>query len=139
MTPLTRKIVFALSFESLGIALATGLLLVISDASTSQSFVLSMISAAVALGWNFLLNLGFEHWEARQPVRGRPLHLRAAHAILFEVGLTVLMVPFLAWWLQVGLFPALRYEFALILRFVVYTYAFTSAFDRLFGLPESAL
>ncbi len=139
MHPVTRKIVFAISFETLGVLLATLMLLALSDASASRSFLLAVISAAVALGWNFIFNSVFEAWEARQSVKGRPLPLRALHALLFEGGLTLLMVPVTAWWLGVGLRAALGYEFALIVLFVVYTYAFTWAFDHLFGLPPSAL
>ena len=139
MTPVTRKIVFALTFESLGILLASGALLLMSDASTSQSLILSTLAAAVALGWNYLFNLAFERWEARQPIKGRPLRLRTVHALLFEGGLTLLMVPVMAWWLQVGLLQTLSYEIILIVLFILYTYAFTWGFDRLFGLPNSAL
>jgi uncharacterized membrane protein len=138
MSPLTRKITYAVTFESLGILLASGLLLVLSDAPADQTLLLSVISATVALIWNFAFNALFEYWEARQPVKGRPLTLRALHAVLFEAGLTVTMVPFMAWWLDVTLWQALQYEFALILMFLTYTYAFTWAFDRLFGLPQSA-
>ncbi len=138
MSPLTRKITYAVTFESLGILLASGLLLVLSDAPADQTLLLSVISATVALIWNFAFNALFEYWEARQPVKGRPLTLRALHAVLFEAGLTVTMVPFMAWWLDVTLWQSLQYEFALILMFLTYTYAFTWAFDRLFGLPQSA-
>ncbi|MBC7478620.1 MAG: PACE efflux transporter [Pseudorhodobacter sp.] len=139
MTPLHRKIAFALSFESLGILLASGALLILSDSSASQSLALSAINATVALTWNLLFNLMFERWEAGQSVKGRPLALRALHALLFEGGLTLVMVPFMAWWLGISLMQAFTYEIALILLFIAYTYAFTWAFDRLFGLPQSAL
>jgi uncharacterized membrane protein len=138
MTPLTRKITYAVTFESLGILLASGLLLLMSGASADQTLLLSVINATVALIWNFAFNTLFERWEARQPVKGRPRTLRALHAILFETGMTVTLVPFMAWWLDVTLWQALQYELALILMFLVYTYAFTWAFDRLFGLPQSA-
>ncbi len=138
MSPLSRKIVFAISFESLGIVLASGLLLLISSASPDQTLILSAINAAVALLLNFTFNAAFEHWEARQPIKGRPLFLRATHAVLFEGGLTLLMVPFMAWWLQITLWQSFLFEAALIILFLVYTYAFTWAFDRIFGLPASA-
>lgn len=138
MTPVIRKITFALSFETFGVMLSSAFLLLISDATTGQSLFLSVAGATIALVWNFLFNLGFEAWEARQSVKGRPLSLRTAHALLFEGGLTVLMVPFMAWWLGVGLLTALGYEIGLIVLFIAYTYLFTWGFDRVFGLPESA-
>lgn len=138
MSPLTRKLTYAVSFEAFGILLASGLLLVLSDASADQSLILSAVNASVALLWNLIFNALFERWEEHQPIKGRPRSLRALHALLFEAGLTVTLVPLMAWWLDVTLWQALQYEFALIVMFLVYTYAFTWAFDRLFGLPPSA-
>ena len=139
MSPLLRKITFAITFESLGIILASGFLMLLSHAPAEQTLLLSAINAAVALGWNLVFNAAFEAWEAGQPLKGRPLRLRVIHAVLFEGGLTVLMVPFMAWWLRVSLWQAFVFESGLIVLFLGYTYAFTWVFDRIFGLPKSAL
>ncbi len=138
MSPLSRKLVFAISFETFGVLLATLVLLAVSGATATQSFWLSAINATVALLWNFVFNSLFEFWEGRQSVKGRPFRIRALHTLLFEGGLTALMVPFMAWWLDVSLLTAFTYELGLILLFVLYTYVFTWVFDRLFGLPLSA-
>jgi uncharacterized membrane protein len=63
---------------------------------------------------------------------------RIAHAALFECGLTVFLVPMIAWALEVSLWRALVYDIGLLSFFLVYTYGFTWAFDRVFGLPASA-
>ncbi|MEO6299129.1 MAG: PACE efflux transporter [Paracoccaceae bacterium] len=138
MTPLTRKITYAISFETLGILVEGAGLLFMSDASASESLLLAAICAAFAMTWSLAFNAMFEGWEARQTVRGRPMSRRALHTLLFEGGLTLLLLPFLAWWLQVSLLRALTLEAGLIAIFVVYTYVFTWAFDAIFGLPPSA-
>lgn len=138
MSPTNRKILYAVSFEAFGIVVAGLGLLVMSNASATDSFALSALSAAVAMAWSFVFNTGFEAWEARQVKRGRSFLRRAVHAALFEAGLVVTLVPVLAWWLQIGLPEALRYEAGLIVLFVAYSYAFTWVFDRVFGLPKSA-
>ena len=138
MTPLRRRMLYAISFESLGILVAAVSLRLMSNASTSDSLALAVIGASLALAWSFVFNAGFEAWEARQSVKGRSLRRRAAHALLFEGGLTVLLVPVMAWWLDTGLLQALAYEATLIAVFIAYTYLFTWGFDLLFGLPESA-
>lgn len=139
MSPFARKALYAISFETLGIAVASLVLSVLSSAPPDLTLPLSVLSAAIALAWNATFNALFEAWEARQPLRGRPLRLRVLHALLFEGGLTLISVPIMAWWLSVSLWQAFLYEAALIVLFLVYTYAFTWAFDRLFGLPKSAL
>ncbi|MBP9048528.1 MAG: PACE efflux transporter [Tabrizicola sp.] len=138
MTPARRKIVYAVSFEALGTLLASVALMLMSEASASSSLVLSLLTATIALSWSFVFNTGFEAWEARQPVRGRSLRRRTVHALMFEGGLVLICIPVMAWWLQVGYLEALVYEAGLIALFIVYTYAFTWGFDRIFGLPASA-
>ncbi len=138
MTPTRRKIVYAVSFEALGTLVASVALMLMSDASAASSLALSVLTATIALSWSYVFNTGFEAWEARQPVRGRSLKRRTAHALLFEGGLVLICIPVMAWWLQVGYLEALVYEAGLIALFIVYTYAFTWGFDRIFGLPASA-
>ncbi|MBN8631585.1 MAG: PACE efflux transporter [Rhodobacterales bacterium] len=138
MTPARRKIIYAVSFETIGTLVASAYLWIVSDASAGSSLVLSILTATIALCWSFLFNTAFEAWEARQPVRGRSLRRRTVHALLFEGGLVLICIPVMAWWLQVGYLEALVYEAGLIALFIVYTYLFTWGFDRVFGLPASA-
>ena len=138
MTPTSRKILYAISFETLGVAVATIGLRLMSDASTSSTLTLSVLTATIALTWSFIFNSIFEAWEARQSTRGRSLKRRSAHALLFEGGLVVILVPIMAWWLGVTLWQALIFEAGLIVLFFSYPYLFTWGFDRLFGLPQSA-
>ena len=93
----------------------------------------------VAVVWNVVFNTLFERWETRQTVRGRSLARRAAHAVGFEGGLVVMLVPFFAWWLEVSLWQAFMLDLGLLLFFLGYTFVFNWAFDRIFGLPASAL
>jgi uncharacterized membrane protein len=138
MTPTRRKILYAVSFETLGIAIAALGLIVMAGADAGSSIILSAITATVALSWSFVFNNLFEAWEARQKIRGRSFRRRTVHALLFEGGLVLLLVPIMAWWLNVSLMQALAYEAGLIALFMAYTYAFTWAFDQIFGLPVSA-
>ncbi|WP_137112740.1 PACE efflux transporter [Rhodobacter sp. SY28-1] len=138
MTPTRRKIVYAVSFEALGTLVVSTYLWLLSEASPASSFALSVVTATIALCWSFVFNTGFEAWEARQPVKGRSLARRTTHAILFEGGLVLLLLPVMAWWLGVTLWQALVYEAGLIALFILYTYLFTWGFDRVFGLPASA-
>ena len=138
MTPTTRKIIYAVSFETLGVAVASLGLLAMSESNVTQSLILSAITATIAMGWSMGFNALFEAWEARQSVKGRSLARRSVHALLFEGGLVVLVLPIMAWWLQVDIWTALKYEAGLIVLFILYTYMFTWSFDRIFGLPASA-
>ena len=138
MTPARRKIVYAVSFETVGTLVASAYLWLVSEASPASSLALSVLTATTALCWSYVFNTVFEAWEARQTVKGRSLRRRTIHALLFEGGLVLISIPVMAWWLQVGYLEALVYEAGLIALFIAYAYAFTWGFDRIFGLPASA-
>ncbi len=138
MTRTRRKILYAVSFETFGIAVATLGLMVMSDADTTSSVILSALTATIALSWSSVFNTLFEAWGARQAIRGRSFQRRTLPALLFEGGLIVILAPVMAWWLQVSYLQALDYEAGLIVLFIAYNYVFTWGFNRLFGLPASA-
>lgn len=138
MSPVRRRVVFAVMFEGIGLAITTLGLMVFSGSDSATAGGAAFGTMTLALAYNYLFNWGFEAWERHQPVRGRSWKRRLAHGALFEAGLMAVLVPFLAWWLQVGLVEAFLYDLGLLAFFAVYTVAFTWAFDRIFGLPLSA-
>ena len=134
-----RRIVYVTLYELIAIVATSIGLSVFSDSSAARAGIAAVVSSAVAVVWNVVFNTLFERWEARQTVRGRSLARRAAHAIGFEGGLVVTLVPFFAWWLDISLWQAFVLDLGLLLFFLVYTFAFNWVFDRVFGLPASAL
>jgi uncharacterized membrane protein len=136
--PTLRRILYATSFELGGVLMSTLLLLVMAETSAGGSLLFSILASTVAMLWNLGFNAAFEAWETRQTTRGRSLARRITHALLFEAGLAAALLPLTAWWFSVTLLTALLYEGVLIGAFLIYTYLFTLAFDRLFGLPASA-
>ncbi len=137
-SPTLRRILYAISFEAGGILLSAALLLLMAETTAGSSLVFSVLASTVAMIWNLAFNAMFEAWETRQTTRGRSLKRRIAHALLFEAGLVLALLPLTAWWFSVTLVQALAYEAVLIAAFLIYTWAFTWAFDRIFGLPASA-
>jgi uncharacterized membrane protein len=97
-----------------------------------------VVLSAVALCWNYVFNAAFEWWESRQAVKGRSLVRRVVHGAGFEGGLTLILVPVMAWWLDTTFLNAFLANVGLLLYFFVYAIAFTWAFDKVFGLPQSA-
>jgi uncharacterized membrane protein len=139
MSPRTRRIVQALLYETIAVAIVTPSLAILFDHPPASAFGLSLVLSTVALGWNYVFNALFERWEARQATVGRSLARRIAHGLGFESGLVVLLVPIMAAWLDVSLLTAFIADLGLIAFFLVYTVVFTWAFDRVFGLPRSAI
>ena len=100
--------------------------------------VMAVVASTLTIVWNVTFNHLFERWEARQTVKGRSVRRRAVHAMGFEGGLALMLIPLMAWWFEVSLWQATWMEAGLLLFFLVYTYAFNWAFDHIFGLPASA-
>lgn len=138
MSPSRRKILYAVSFETLAILMGATVLKLFSGAPAEHTLALSVLGAVIALGWSYAYNSLFEAWEARQEVKGRSLLRRFVHGLLFEAGMTVLLLPATAWILATDLWTALTYELGLIVFYLGFAWVFTWGFDRLFGLPESA-
>jgi uncharacterized membrane protein len=138
MQGIQRKIVYVTLYEAIAIVCASFGLVVLFGQGLMASGVLSIAASAIAVIWNLVFNTLFERWESRQRTVGRSVARRVAHAIGFEGGLAALLVPLFAWWLGVSLWEALVMDFGLLVFFLVYTFAFNWAFDRVFGLPASA-
>lgn len=138
MQGIKRKLVYVSLYELIAVGLTSAGLALMAGSELGQAGVAAVASSAIALLWNLVYNTLFEAWEVRQQARGRGLLRRIAHAIGFEAGLVVMLVPLFAWWLEVSLWQALLLDFGLIAFFLVYTFIFNLAFDRVFGLPASA-
>lgn len=109
------------------------------DAEVSSTLPLSVLMATIALSWNYVFNALFERWEKKQTTKGRSWRRRLVHGAGFEGGLVLVLVPLTAYWLSISLWQALLAEIGLLLTFFIYAIVFTWAFDKVFGLPASAL
>ena len=84
--------------------------------------------------------------DRRSPLRtiaavNRPLAallgaLLVASALTEGVGL-ILLVPMIAWYLAIPLMAALMMDLAIMLFYLVYTFFFNIAYDRVYPLPET--
>lgn len=134
-----RKVVQALLYELVGALFVSPVIAYSFEQSLAYSGALALLLSLCALLWNMLFNSVFEYWEVRQAVRSRGLRRRILHAAGFEGGLALLLVPLMAWWLDISWLQALMADLGLLLFFFLYAFAFQWAFDLLFGVPESAL
>lgn len=131
------RIRHAISFEAIGIVLATPLAAFAFHLPGGDSAIVVIASATVAMLWNYIYNLGFDH--AMKALRGgteKTTPIRVLHAVLFELGLLAIMLPAIAWYLGIGLWEALMLDIALALFYMGYAFVFNWAYDRVFPLPE---
>jgi uncharacterized membrane protein len=133
-----RKITYVASYEAIAFMCGTLGFLSFSDSSLERAGALAVFASIFAVSWNLVYNAMFERWEARRLVRGRSFGRRVLHAVGFELGFLVVLMPVAAWWLDISYLRSFMLNLGLNIFFFVYTFAFTWAFDRVFGLPASA-
>lgn len=132
-----RRVIYVGLYELIAIAVSSQIF-ILTGQGGFDSGVMAVAASIIAVTWNVTFNWLFERWEARQSTRGRSVWRRTAHAIGFEGGLGLILIPIMAWWFGISLWTATVMEAGLLVFFLVYTWAFTWCFDRIFGLPASA-
>ena len=138
LSPRRRRILQALLYETFAV-LGTGPVLAwLFDKPMQSTLALALLMSSIALGWNYVFNTLFECWERRQSIKGRSLRRRIAHGIGFESELVLILVPVMAWWLNITLLDAFLLDLGFLAFFFIYTVVFTWVFDRIFGLPQAA-
>ena len=128
----------ALSFEIVGLAIFTPLAMLAFDQPAMDMGVIGLISATVATLWNFLFNMGFDRAMIRRSgSAAKSVPVRILHTLMFEGGLVVLLIPMIAWYLGITLWQALVMDIAIVAFYLVYTFFFNIAYDRIYPLPEA--
>lgn len=131
------RIRHAVSFEIIGILLATPLAAFAFQLHAGDSAVIVIGSATIAMAWNYVYNFIFDHAMTRW--RGTTLKsppIRVLHAVLFELGLLMMLMPLIALYLGISLWHALVLDLGFALFYMLYALVFNWAYDRIFPLPE---
>lgn len=127
----------ALCFEIIGLLLVIPLGALAFSVPMHDFGIIGLVSATIAMAWNYVFNFGFDAVLKR--TRGTTLKtvpLRVVHALLFELGLLMVLMPFIAWYLGISLIQALVMDIALALFYMGYAFVFNLAYDRIYPLPE---
>lgn len=127
----------ALSFEIIALLLVVPLGAFIFHMPMHDIGVVSVVSATLATLWNIAYNYIFDASMQRFTGKTRKTgSQRICHAVLFEVGLLIVLMPFIAWYLGVSLWQAFLMDVSFAVFYVVYAFVFNWAYDRLFPLAE---
>ncbi|HAV5335907.1 TPA: PACE efflux transporter [Acinetobacter baumannii] len=138
MQGLKRRIVYVSSYEIIGMVISSVGLALLAGDSVEHTGPLSVMITTIAVTWNFIYNILYEKWEARQERKSRTVKRRIAHAIGFQITLVMFLIPLIAWWMNISLVAAFWLDVAFIIIIPIYTFIFNWTFDKLFGLPASA-
>lgn len=131
------RIRHAVSFELIALLIVTPIASWLFGKPMFEMGIVVIVSATVATAWNYIYNLGFDHALRRftGSVRKTVL-MRVVHAVLFEGGLLVVLMPFTAALLGVPMVEALFVNASFALFYLVYAFVFNWAYDLIFPVPE---
>lgn len=137
MRSVADRIRHAVCFEIIGVILVGPLAGWLFNTSMFRVGALALALSLVAMVWNYVYNLWFDHalWRLRGRV-GKTLTERIVHALVFEFGMLLLTLPLVMWWLGYDLLRALTMSLSLMVFYLVYTYIYNLAYDWLFPVPE---
>jgi len=125
-----ERLLHATTFELIALVICSPTLAWIMDTPLAQMSALTLAISLIAMAWNMGFNAAFDRLQQRWGFR-RNLTARVAHAVIFELGLIVAVVPLAAWWLGISLWQALLLDIGVLLFFLPYAIAFNWAWDVL--------
>lgn len=131
------RIRHAISFEVLALLIVTPMGAWLFDKPLHEIGVVTIVSASFATGWNYLYNLGFDH--ALRRLRGtvrKTVPIRVLHAVIFEIGLLFVLMPFIAWYLSISLMEAFLIDVSFALFYLIYAFVFNWVYDVIYPVPE---
>lgn len=127
----------AISFELIALILITPLGAALFATPMVEIGVVAVVSATLAMLWTMAYNILFDLGLMR--LRGntqKTFPIRLLHTVMFEIGLVLVLMPFIAWYLGVTLWQALVMDLSFSLFYMVYALGFNWIYDRLFPLTE---
>ena len=140
MRTFSDRVRHAIMFEIIGLAVFTPGAAFLFDQPIGHMGVIGVVSATAATVWNFVFNLGFDRTMLR--LRGsvmKTMPIRVLHTVLFELGLIAILIPFIAWYLGIGLLTALVLDLTVVAFYLVYAFVFNIAYDWAFPIPQTPL
>ncbi|WP_277560425.1 PACE efflux transporter [Acinetobacter beijerinckii] len=136
MQGIKRRVTYVFFYEIFSFFICAILLAMLSGTSMSHTGPLSILIAVIAVTVNFFYNYVFEMWEKQQISKTRTVKRRVAHAIGFQLVLITILIPLIAWWMQISLIKAFLLDFSLMILIPCYTFVYNYFFDHIFGLPN---
>ncbi len=130
------RIRHAISFELIALIIVVPLAGWVFGMPMTDIGVVAIVSSIVAMLWNYVFNLLFD--KAMLRIAGhtrKSVVLRVCHAVLFEAGLLIALVPFIAWYLDLGLVQAFLMDVAFTVFFLIYAFIFNWVYDVVFPVP----
>ncbi|WP_272008597.1 PACE efflux transporter [Roseovarius sp. ZX-A-9] len=131
------RIRHALSFEIIALLIVVPGGALLFGFSMHDIGMIAVVSATIATLWNYLYNLLFDHAILRITGQvAKTIWVRVLHAVLFEVGILLLLLPFIAWYLGISVWEAFKLDISFTVFYFCYAFVFNWLYDLVFPVPR---
>ncbi|ASG67047.1 LysR family transcriptional regulator [Francisella halioticida] len=134
------RVVHTVGFEVFGVMIFTPFAVLILNENIWHIGILAIVISVIAMVWNLIYNYIFDSIESSfgQHRSRRSLLVRIMHAVLFELGLLVVTLPMVAYWLHMSLWKALLTDIGFVIFYLIYAFVYNYIFDKIyFGMIVS--
>lgn len=126
---ITERIAHAFLYETIALIITGIFTLVLLQRPLLTVGFLSILLSSLALIWNLIFNAIFDYYFPL--VKPRTVGIRILQALSFEAGMLVVAIPATVLLLDISPLAALVMDSGLLVFFLVYTYCFNVAWDKL--------
>lgn len=124
-----ERIFQAILFEVTVLAIIIPSSVIIGGFNAGKMTIVAVAISLFAMLWNYIYNLIFDKLMGFNRLE-RGLVLRVFHAVGFEIGMVIITLPVMAWYLEITLLAAAILEAAFLIFILIYTLVFNWIYDR---------
>lgn len=136
---LSDRVRHALMFEVIGLMIIIPSSALLFNKPVTHMGVVGIGSATIATIWNFTFNIGFD--RCMRKIYGhikKSFKARLMHTLLFEAGLLMILLPLIAWYLNMTLLDTLVLDLAIVAFYLIYNFVFNVCYDRIFPIAGNS-
>lgn len=124
-----ERIFQAVLFEVIVLCIIVPTSVAISGFDTGKMLVVGIGLSLFAMVWNYTYNIMFDKLMGFNRLE-RGLALRITHAIGFELGMVVITLPAIAFYLNITWLGAAILEAGFLIFILIYTFVFNLVYDK---------
>jgi len=124
-----ERIFQALIFEMIALFIIVPASVYFGGFATGKMAIVGIGLSIFAMLWNYIYNIVFDKIAGHNR-KDRSLLTRVTHACGFELGMVVITLPMLAWYLNITWLAAAALEAGFLVFILIYTYIFNVLYDK---------
>ena len=124
-----ERIYQAVLFEVIALAMVIPTTVLIAGYETDKMVIVGVGLSVFAMIWNYIYNILFDKLAGYNRIK-REVALRIIHALGFELGMIIITLPVLAWYLNITWLEATILEASFLVFILIYTFIFNWLYDR---------